>query len=132
MTRLLYGAAAAALTIGLAGCYDRDEANYSDNGYNAAAAAENGAYDANASGTQYAGADSWPEGTRIVVEDNVTYRIDPNGVRVRLGDADSRIEVVDGVRYRVDPGGTRIRIDDRGLAIRVPVDADASVEVNTN
>jgi hypothetical protein len=132
MYRLMQGVAAGALIIGLAGCYNKDEANYSDNGYNATAAAENGAYDANASGTQYAGAGSWPEGSRIVVEDNVTYRIDPGGVRVRLGDADSRIEVIDGVRYRIDPGGTRIRIDDQGMAIRVPVDANASVEVNTH
>ena len=132
MKRLMCGVAAGTLMIGLASCYNEDEANYADNGYNAAAA-ENGAYDANTSGTQYASADGWPEGARIIVEDDVTYRIDPGGARIRLGPADSRIEVIDGVRYRVDPGGTRVRIDEQGLAVRVDTDGvDATIPVDDN
>lgn len=133
--KILMTTAAGTLTLLLAGCYNRDEANYSDNGYNAAEAAANGAYDSGA-GNGYAGASgSWPEGARIVVEDGVTYRLDPGGARIRLGDADSRIEVIDGVRYRIDPGGTRVRIDDQGAVIRIGpdgVDATVPVDVNSN
>ena len=69
-------------------------------------------------------------GTRIVEEDDVFFRIDPDGTRVRLGPDDSRILVEDGVRFRVDPGGTRVRIDESGAEIR-DVDDDLAVEVNT-
>ena len=128
--RLILTAAAGALTIAVGGCYEDQE--YND--YNAAGedySAANADYDANASG--YAAADSWPEGARIVVEDGVTYRIDPGGARVALGPSDARIEVIDGVRYRVDPGGTRIRIDDEGVAVRVDGDGvDATVQVGDN
>jgi hypothetical protein len=139
MRKLSITTAAGALTLALAGCYDKDEANYSDNGYNAAEAAANGAYDAGSNGTAYAS--NWPEGARIVVENGVTYRIDPGGARVQLGAQDSRIEIVDGIRYRVDPGGTRVRIDDQGVAVRigpggvdatVPVSNDTTVSVNSN
>lgn len=131
MTRLALAAGGMALTLALGGCYDRDDAHYADNAaYNAAGAD----YDAgNAAGYADAGA-GWPEGARIVVEEGVTYRIDPGGVRVRLGEADSRIEVIDGVRYRIDPGGTRVRIDDEGAVIDVGpavVPADNTVTVNT-
>lgn len=127
MTRLAMAAGGTALIMALAGCYDRDEANYADN----AAAAD---YEGGNAAYADAGA-GWPEGARIVVEEGVTYRIDPGGVRVRLGDADSRIEIVDGVRYRVDPGGTRVRINDEGAVIDigpvvVPAD-DVEVTVNT-
>ncbi len=137
MSRLIIAAAAGALTLTVGGCYDADEANYSDNGYNASEAAANGAYDAgNAGGNGYATADasgSWPEGARIIVEEGVTYRIDPGGARIRLGADDSRIEVIDGVRFRIDPGGRRVRIDEQGAVIRVePGDADATVSVNTD
>lgn len=83
----------------------------------------------------------FPEGSRIIVENGVTYRVEPGGVRVALGPNDSRIVVEDGVRYRVDPGGTRVRIDDTGAAVSVgpggvdatiPVGGNTSVTVNTN
>lgn len=137
--KLAISAAAGALTIALAGCYDNDQ-EYADNGYNAA---DNTAYAANESGNGYATAapaGSWPEGARIVVDNGVTYRIDPDGARVALGPADARIEVIDGVRYRIDPGGTRVRIDEQGAVIRVdgdgvdatvPVGENTAVEVNT-
>ena len=137
--RIILTATAGALTIAVGGCYD--DQDYNDD-YNAAGenySAANADYDGNASG--YAAAGSWPEGARIVVEDGVTYRIDPGGARVALGPSDARIEVIDGVRYRVDPGGTRIRIDDQGVAVRVdgdgvdatvPVGDNTSVEINSN
>ena len=129
--RVFLTATAAALTIAVAGCYK-------DDSYNNAAgenySAEGADYDANASGGNYASADAagnWPEGARIVVENGVTYRIDPGGARVALGPNDARIEVIDGVRYRIDPGGARIRIDDDGVAVRVDPAAPA-VEINAN
>ena len=71
-------------------------------------------------------------GTRIIEEDGVTFRIDPDGTRVRLGPSDARILVEEGVRYRVDPGGTRVRIDDQGTELTIPVSDDLAVEVNTS
>ena len=82
-----------------------------------AAAAEGDAGAAAAAGTA-----AFPAGARIVEENGATWRIDADGTRVRLGDADSRIVVENGVRYRVDPGGARVRIDDDGLGIDVDVD----------
>lgn len=127
MNRLALTCAATASTLALAGCYDRDEANYADNGYNAAA--DNAAYGTGGNATGYA-AGGWPEGARIVVEEGVTYRIDPGGARVALGPADSRVEVVDGVRFRVDPSGERVRIDDQGATISVGPAADTGVTGN--
>ena len=80
-------------------------------------------------------------GARIVEENGVTYRIDPDGARVRLGSSDSRIVIENGTRYRVDPDGNRVRIDDRGLVIgvapsgvtaRVPIGNNSAVVVNSN
>lgn len=127
--KLSITAAAGALTVALGGCYDQEQ-NYADNGYNAAS---NEAYAANESGNGYAQAPAgdWPEGARIVVEDNVTYRIDPDGARIALGPDGPRVEVIDGVRYRIDPGGTRVRIDEQGAVVRLPVGENVAVEVNT-
>lgn len=129
--KLVIYAAAGALTIALSGCYKEGDYNAAGNDYSAA----NGDYDGNAAGNGYAQAapsGSWPEGARIVVEDGVTYRIDPDGARIALGAEDARVEIVDGVRYRIDPGGARVRIDDQGTTIRIPVDGNTSVEVNAN
>lgn len=118
--------------LGTAACSDYDREG--DNAYETA--------NAEGSATDYAseGATSdWPEGTRIIVEDGVTYRVEPGGTRIRLGETDSRIVVEDGISYRVDPDGTRVRIDPSGAEIRVDsgrieVDPlpgeDRSVEVN--
>jgi hypothetical protein len=74
---------------------------------------------------------TWPTGSRIVVEDGVTYRIDPGGTRIRLGPNDARIVVEDGVRYRVGPGGTRVRIDESGAAIDVDADGvEADIDLD--
>ena len=133
MRKLALSGAVAALALGLAACgdYDRNEAAYNE--ANAAYDADGANYSAeggNYAGTATAGA-GWPAGTRIVVEEGVTYRIDPGGVRVALGPDDSRIVVEDSVRYRVDPGGTRVRIDERGAEIRID-DGDTAVNVSTN
>ena len=132
--------AASALAIGLAGCGDYDSGdNVYDNAadYESSAATNGGDYAA--TGTASAGGD-WPAGTRIVVDNGVTYRINPDGVRVALGPNDSRILVEDGVRYRVDPNGTRVRIGDDGAVIDVDgagdgatvnVGGNASVNVNS-
>lgn len=128
--RISLKAAAGLLTIAVSGCYEDKDYNAAGNDYSAA----NADYDANASGNYAsAGAASWPEGARIVVEDGVTYRIDPGGTRIALGPNDARIKVIDGVRYRIDPGGTRVRIDEEGVAVRVdPSGVDATVPVGEN
>ena len=123
----------------LAACGD-----YSENEYNEANAAyeEQGNYDAAAGGAGYntTAAGGWPEGARIIEENNVYYRIDPGGTRVRLEPGDRTILVEDGVRYRLDPGGTRVRIDDEGAVVSVGPDGveanvpagDTGVVVNRN
>ena len=134
MKRLVTAASLGAIGFGLAACsdYDRNEAAYNEANASAYAEGEGGNYaegaGGNYSGTATASA-GWPAGTRIVVEDGVTYRIEPGGVRVALGPSDSRIVVENGVRYRVDPGGARVRIDESGAEVSIPV--DANVTVNT-
>ena len=71
---------------------------------------------------------SFPQGSRVVEEDGVTFRIDPDGTRVRLGTGDSRIVVEDDIRYRVDPDGTRVRIGPDGAQIEVDGDVEANVD----
>ena len=144
MRTFVTAAAVAALSISAAACQNYEETNEAyANDANAADYAANDAAAGNygtTGGTAAAGG-SWPAGSRIVVENGVTYRIDPGGVRVALGPADSRIVVEDGIRYRVDPGGTRIRIDETGAVVdvapdgveaTVPVGGNTSVTVNTN
>src|SRR5688500_2365011 len=75
---------------------------------------------------------NWPAGSRIVVEDDVTYRIDPEGTRVAIDDGSYRVVVEDGVRYRVDAAGTRHRIDDDGLDIDLPAVEGVDVDLGTN
>ncbi|HXH53870.1 MAG TPA: hypothetical protein VNH53_10670 [Sphingomicrobium sp.] len=117
-----------AVSFGLAACEQRTADNNMAADNLAAEGAGNGV-DAGTAGAATAGGE-WTPGTRIVVEEGVTYRINPDGVRVRLGPADSRIEVVNGTRYRVDPGGTRVRIDEQGMAIGT-VETDA-IDANLN
>lgn len=113
---LLAGAAAS-----LAACGDNDRndtaANASDMTNGSANAA--GAAEGDGAAASGATASAWPEGSRIVDEGGVIYRVDSAGARVRLEPNDSRIVVENGVRYRVDPGGTRVRIDQRGAAVRI-------------
>jgi hypothetical protein len=134
MNRLALASACAVAAIGLAGCSD-NEAAVEEN----AATAESAPAEP-ATGTETAAVTTFPQGSRIVEEDGVTFRIDADGTRVRLGPTDSRILVEDKVRYRVDPDGARIRIGKDGAALAVDggdveasVDADGpTLEVDTN
>ena len=129
MMKLTAGTALAVLSAGLAACsnYEKNEAAYNEAN---AAYSETGSEGGNYTGTQTAST-TWPAGSRIVVENGVTYRIEPGGTRVELGPNDSRILVEDGVRYRVDPGGARVRIDPSGAEIVTNV-SGTSVNVSTN
>ena len=130
MRKLVLAAALGAASLSIAACGDRDVANNSAENISAEDAAVNGASTdtSAAAGT----ASTYPKGARIVEEKGVTYRIDPDGTRVTLGENDSRIVVEDGVRYRVDSGGTRVKIDDRGLDIDLPNVNLPDVDVGVN
>ena len=136
MKTLMTAAAITALTLGAAACKNYDETNEAyANGANAADYDANtaGAGDNYGPGGNATANSSWPAGSRIVVENGVTYRVAPGGARVALGPNDSRIVVENGVTYRVDPGGTRVRIDDSGAAVSVgPGGVDATVPVGDN
>ena len=119
--------------LGTAACSDYDSG--SDDAYESANAGES-AVPGEAPGQA---SSDWPKGSRIIVEDGVTYRIDAGGTRIRLGETDSRVLIEDGITYRVDPDGSRVRIDPSGAEIRVdsgridvdPLPGEArSVEVN--
>jgi hypothetical protein len=135
MNRLALASACALAAIGLAGCSDNEAAIEE----NEATTADSATGEA-AGGTETAAVTTFPQGSRIVEEEGVTFRIDADGTRVRLGPTDSRILVEEKVRYRVDPDGTRVRIDPDGAAIAVDggdveasVDADGpTLEVDTN
>lgn len=121
MRRIAFTALIGAACLGLAGCdADRGEAG------NASAAAGNDAGGGDGSASASA---SWPKGARIVEENGATFRVDPDGSRVRLTDRDARIVVENGVRYRVDPVGSRVRIDDQGLDVDVDL-PDVDVGIN--
>ena len=129
MKKLVLTAAIGAASLGLAACGDRTvETN------NAAAAGGETEGNATAEGGSEGNAagesgSTWAQDARIVEENGVTYRVDADGTRVRLGENDSRIVVENGVRYRVDPDGTRVRIDPRGARIDVDL-PDVDVGVN--
>lgn len=122
MKKLVLTAALGAASLGLAACGDGREDNRADANASAEGEAiETDGGDANAA-TAAGGAAasaSFPKGARIVDDNGVTYRVDADGTRIRLGDTDSRIVVENGVRYRVDPGGARVRINTEGAAIDV-------------
>jgi hypothetical protein len=116
----------------LAGCGDYNKKEYNEAN---AAYGEQGNYDAAAAGGNYGATASsdWPEGTRIIEENHVYYRVEPSGTRVRLEPGDSTIVVENGIRFRVDPGGTRVRINDEGAAMSVgPGGVEANVPVGGN
>jgi hypothetical protein len=117
MNRIAISAAAAAALLGLVACGEREA---TDN-LSTAEAATSGEAPA-------AAGNGWVEGARIVEEDGATFRIDPDGTRVRLGAGDSVIAVENGVRYRVDPDGARIRIDDQGVDVDLDI-PDVDVEL---
>ena len=118
---------ATALCLGAAACGQSGNDQAAKDGNDATAAGEATA-PAGAGGTQTASA-AFPSGARIVEENGVTFRVDPDGTRVHLTPADSRIVVDNGVRFRVDPDGNRVRIDERGAAINVDL-PDVDVGIN--
>lgn len=142
MKRLVLTAALGAACFGLAACGERRDDNMAANDMaemNSATSMSEGEGDgdggnamASGSGGNATATSSFPRGARIVEEGGVTYRIDANGTRVRLTDADSRILVENGVRYRVDPGGTRVKINDRGIDIDGPDIDVPDVDVGVN
>lgn len=140
MRKLSFTAAIAAAALGLAGCGDGDTQNNAAGGEENGAAAAGEAGEGNGAAGQTAAAGSWAKGARIVEENGVTYRIDPDGTRVQLGENEGRIVVENGVRYRVDQGGSRVRIDERGLDVDVDlpdvdipdVDVDAGINSKGN
>jgi uncharacterized membrane protein len=122
MNKLTLAAALGASCLALAACGggEADHNNMAADNMSAAAEAEGAAgAEGNAEAAAAGTAAAFPAGARIVEENGATWRVDADGTRVRLGDADSRIVVENGVRYRVDPGGARVRIDEKGLGIDV-------------
>lgn len=123
MKRFAFTAALGATCLAIAACGDADtntaDANIAD---------ANASLTGEAAGTT---ASSFPKGSAIVEENGVTYRVDADGTRVRLGENDSRIVVENGVRYRVDPGGARVKIDDKGIDLTPDIDVpDVDVGIN--
>ena len=125
MRKLTLTAALGAACLTLAACGDQTASTSNDSAAGGEAETNTGS-DGNASGGS---GSSWAEGTRIVEENGVTYRVDADGTRVRLGENDSRIVVENGTRYRVDPDGTRVRIDPEGATIDVDL-PDVDVGIN--
>jgi hypothetical protein len=133
MTKLALAALLGASSLALAACGDKGADNKAADA-NATVTTEGtdaGMADTNGTTTTTTAGTAWPKGSRIVTEDDVTYRVDANGTRVALGPTDSHIVVENGVRYRVDPDGTRVKINDRGLDIDLP-DLTPDVDVGTN
>jgi hypothetical protein len=123
MRKLALTAALGAACFAVAACDNNAGNNAADENLAGAAGGEDEgstAGDGNGTAAGSASASAFPKGARIVDEGGVTYRIDADGTRVRLGDNDSRIVVENGVRYRVDPGGSRVKINDQGIDIDLP------------
>ena len=136
MNRLVLTAALGAASLGLAGCDDREEnmanenaAMAEDETVEAAPSGDGDGAMSNGAGTTASG--NFPQGARIVDDNGVTYRVDADGTRVRLGENDSRIVIDNGVRYRVDPGGSRVRIGNDGVVVDVDT-PDVDVGINDN
>lgn len=136
MRRIAITAFVGAACLGIAACSDR-ETNTVEN--SAAPAGEMNLGGAEAGGEATtdgtsggtSAATAWSREARIVEENGVTYRINADGTRVRLGENESRIVVENGVRYRVDPDGTRVRINREGLNIDLP-DVDVGINKKGN
>ncbi|HYE29162.1 MAG TPA: hypothetical protein VEA61_13160 [Allosphingosinicella sp.] len=120
-----------ATCLALAACGDADTNKADSNASLSGDAAGAEAVGANGTAAGTTASASFPKGARIVEENGVTWRIDADGTRVRLGENDSRIVVENGVRYRVDPGGARVRIDERGIDLTPDIDVpDVDVGIN--
>jgi hypothetical protein len=111
----------AGAAVSIAACGGNKGNNTAGNGSTSvngsAAASEATSGDSGGSGAGASAASAWPKGTRIVEEGGVTYRIAPDGARVRMEAADGRVVVENGVRYHVTADGARVRLDERGVRI---------------
>ena len=121
MTKLIL---AALLCAGVAGCGSNESGTTNDS-----AATTGESVNGGATATSETASTTFPRGARIVEENGVTFRIDPDGTRVQLGPDESRIVVENGTRFRVDPDGTRVRIDPQGATIDVDL-PDVDVGIN--
>ena len=129
MNQLTLTAALGAACLTLAACGEQQVNTTNDSAAGETdgnATAEGGSGTGNATGGS---GTAWAQGSRIVEENGVTYRVDADGTRTRLGENDSRIVVENGTRYRVDPDGTRVRIDPQGARIDVDL-PDVDVGIN--
>jgi hypothetical protein len=139
MHKLILTATLGAASILVAGCGDGGGNNASGNGANASdtnASSSGGADGGNATGGgngSTTASSDWPRGARVVEENGVTFRVDPDGTRVRLG-TDTRIVVDNGVRYRVAADGTRVRINEQGVDVDLdgPDIPGVDVDIGTN
>jgi hypothetical protein len=77
------------------------------------------ARDVGTAGAGTTASSDWPEGSRIVEENGVTYRVESGGTRVQLEPGSARIVTEGSKRYRVDATGTRVEIDPNGTAIKI-------------
>lgn len=129
MKKLALATALGATCLALAACSEADTNTAAADNLSATGEAA-GTTAADGNGTA-AAAPAFPKGSAIVEENGVTYRVDADGTRVRLGETDSRIVVEKGVRYRVDPGGARVRISDKGIDLTPDIDVpDVDVGIN--
>ena len=134
MKKSILTAALGATSLALSACGDSGTGNGA-NEANAAGAENDSAVaeggEAGAGGNVAGG--GWAAGTRIVEENGVTFRVDPDGTRVQLGENEARIVVENGVRYRVSDGN-RVRIDERGVDVDLdgPDIPGVDVDVGTN
>jgi len=126
MKNLILTGALGAAALLVAGCGDNDADTTADDTATVPAAATPAA-----AATTSASAD-WPAGTRIVEENGVTYRVNPDRTRVAIGNGGPRVVVENGNRYRVDASGTRHRINDDGIDIDLPAVPGVDVDVGTN
>jgi hypothetical protein len=142
MKKIILTAAVGAASLALAACDGGREGNNAMANEGASAEGEgngmatggmegNGMAGGNGSAGASASAD-WPAGTRVVEEGGVTYRVGPDGTRVRIESGDVRIVTEGGVRYRVNREGRRVRIDDRGIDIDAPSVPGVDVDIGTN
>ncbi len=128
MKKLILAAALGSFGLALAACGEREATTAANDAVTTEAAGTEAADGTDAAGGTETTRVVFPAGARIVEENDVTYRIDPDGTRVVLGPTESRIVVEDDVRFRVDPDGTRVRIDPRGAAIDVDL-PDVDIDV---
>lgn len=139
MSNFAFTAALGTACLAVAACGGAEtETNMADTNTAAAVNDTGGMENLDANASASGGTSTFASGSRIVEENGVTYRVDRDGTRVRLGENDSRIVVDNGTRYRVDPDGTRVRIGPDGASIDIDTpdidlpDVDAGINAKGN